>query len=224
MLESFYYIKPWQIEYMQAGRCKEFLLDSGAYTFMESKPSGVNWDDYVDRYADFIIRYNIQHFFELDIDSVVGLAKVEKLRQRLENRVGRKCIPVWHKSRGKQYFLDMLKEYKRVAVGGIVSKEIKPPEYKYFHWFIDQAHRAGVEIHGLGFTNLTHLRTFQWDSVDSTAWLSGSKFGMIYVFDGQMLVGYRPGAGKRRKRHYLVDDLHNATEWIKFANYMAKRG
>ena len=46
---------------------------------------------------------------------------------------------VWHKSRGKDYWLKMIKEYDYVAIGGIVTKEIKPSEYKYFHWFIRQA-------------------------------------------------------------------------------------
>ena len=38
LLESFYYIKPWQAELMQSA--KEFVLDSGAFSFMQDERKG----------------------------------------------------------------------------------------------------------------------------------------------------------------------------------------
>lgn len=67
VLESFFYIKPWQVEEMP--KWKMFLLDSGAFTFMhgvEASSKPVDWDGYLSRYIDFINRHNVQHFFELD--------------------------------------------------------------------------------------------------------------------------------------------------------------
>lgn len=37
--------------------------------------AAVNWDEYVEEYAEFIIKYDIKLFFELDIDAIVGLKK-----------------------------------------------------------------------------------------------------------------------------------------------------
>lgn len=43
-----------------------FLLDSGAFTFMSgSHKGGINWDEYVEEYAAFINRWNVQLFLSL---------------------------------------------------------------------------------------------------------------------------------------------------------------
>ena len=85
VLESFFYIRPWQIE--EIPKWKMFLLDSGAFTFMhgiEASSKPVDWDGYLSRYIDFINRNNVQHFFELDVDSIVGYDAVKRMRARLE--------------------------------------------------------------------------------------------------------------------------------------------
>jgi hypothetical protein len=221
MLESFYYLQDWQLPYIK--ECDLFLLDSGAFTFMNNCKTGVNFDEYLTTYIDFINKHDIKYFFELDIDAVVGLEEVERLRKRLETETGKKSIPVWHKSRGKEKFIEMCKEYDYVAIGGIVTKEIKPAEYKYFKWFIDTAHSYGCQIHGLGFTNLKGLYIFNFDSVDSTSWKSGGRFGSMYHFTGRELT--MVNTGKRRRRSdisYEPLDRHNFFEWVKFQNYADK--
>src|SRR5690606_14097818 len=112
VLESFFNVKPWVMDYIK--NCKMFLLDSGAFSFMTRSNLRPDFDEYLKKYINFINKYNVQYFFELDIDSVVGLKKVEEYREILERETGKKCIPVWHKSRGKQYFIDMCKEYDYV--------------------------------------------------------------------------------------------------------------
>ena len=104
-LESFYYADKRIEKYIPL--MKDFLLDSGAFTFFSSGKT-VNWEEYVDKYADFINRNNVKHFFELDIDKLIGYENVLKLRKRLELETGKQCIPVWHKPRGKEEFLKKL--------------------------------------------------------------------------------------------------------------------
>lgn len=41
----------------------DFLLDSGAFTFMQGRGGNPDFDDYVERYADFINRNKIDKFF-----------------------------------------------------------------------------------------------------------------------------------------------------------------
>ena len=219
ILESFYYIKDWMLEYIKSEDCKMFLLDSGAFTFMSNRKK-VDFEDYLYKYINFINKHDIKYFFELDIDSVVGLKEVERFREILERETGKKSIPVWHKSRGKQYFLDMVREYDYVAIGGIASREIKRSEYKYFPWFIEQAHKHNCKIHGLGFTNTKLLKKYKFDSVDSTAWTYGQKRGNIVVFNGEHIeTVLTPIKGKRLKDHTLADK-HNLIEWVKYVRYM----
>jgi hypothetical protein len=133
ILESFFYIRN-QHEWIMKMKpyFKDFLLDSGAFTFMQNNKNVVNWEEYTIEYANFIRKHDIKLFFELDIDPIVGLKEVERLRGILENLTGKKCIPVWHKKRGLEYWKQMCKEYDYVAIGGIVTQEIKRTEYAVF--------------------------------------------------------------------------------------------
>ena len=53
MLESFYSVKEWQIPYLT--QAEGFLLDSGAFTFMQAGKTGINFDDYIEKYARSVV-------------------------------------------------------------------------------------------------------------------------------------------------------------------------
>lgn len=219
ILESFYYIRKQEEWYKRVQPfLKGFLLDSGAFTYMNEASNHPDWDQYIEEYAGFVNRLGIESFFELDIDSVVGIAEVERLRAKLESLTGRRCIPVWHKSRGLDYWKRMLSEYDYVAIGGIVTGEIKKDEYGVFTPLLRMARDKGVRVHGLGFTNLEGLRKYPFDSVDSTAWLYGNRGGFLYQFDGKSIRKIEaPAAGMRLNGR--VAAVHNFNEWCKFARY-----
>lgn len=197
-LESFYYANA-ELERL-IPMYADFLLDSGAFTFMSNAHRKCDWDDYIKRYADFIIRNNIRRFFELDIDSVVGYKAVLKYRDKLESMTGRPCIPVWHKSRGYADFIDTCRRYDYVAIGGIVTGEIKRADYPVFSRLISDASKLGCKLHGLGFTKLTLLDKYHFYSVDSSSWQTGNRFGFIYHFDGKTMqkTDAPPGSPDRR--------------------------
>lgn len=216
ILESFYYADDDTERLLPL--FGDFLLDSGAFTFMQSSKKAVKWEEYIERYAGFINRNNIQKYFELDIDSVVGYDKVLEYRKRLEKLTNKPVIPVWHKSRGIDNFKSMCDEYNYVAIGGIVSKEIKPEQYIAFPQMIAEAHRRKAKIHGLGFTSLDWLPKCHFDSVDSTAWTTGNRFGFVYQFNGKTMIKHDVPKGKRLADSRKVA-LINYTEWIKFQKY-----
>lgn len=219
ILESFYYADADTERLLPL--FGDFMLDSGAFTFMQSSKSHVVWEEYIERYADFINRNHIEKFFELDIDSVVGYQKVIEYRRRLEKLTGRQCIPVWHTSRGAEEFQKMCSEYNYVAIGGIVSKEIRPEQYRVLPHLIKEARKQGSKIHGLGFTSLEWLPKCKFDSVDSTAWTTGNRFGFVYRFDGKTMKKHDCPKGKRLADSRKVA-LINYTEWIKFQKYAEK--
>jgi hypothetical protein len=196
------------------------MLDSGAFTFMKGKHDNIDWDDYTERYAQFINDNDIKLFFELDIDSVVGIKRVEHLRKKLERLTGKRCIPVWHKSRGRDYWIKMIKEYDYVAIGGIVSGEIKKQEYPFFNWLLAEAKKENCKVHGLGFTAFKELHKYKFYSVDSTAWLIGNISGFVWLFNGKTVIQKYVEDGYKLKNKEVA--IHNFQEWIKFQNY-AKR-
>ena len=112
----------------------------------------------------------------------------------------------------------MCDEYPYAAVGGIVAKEIKPEQYKAFPIMIADAHKRKCKLHGLGFTNLTWLPKCHFDSVDSTTWTIGNKFGFIYRFNGRTMERIGVPKGKRLADARKVA-LINYIEWIKFQKY-----
>lgn len=218
ILESFFYADEWTEKMIP--HFGKFLLDSGAFTLFSdrTKGKGIVWEEYVDRYADFIVRNNVELFFELDIDKLIGYDKVIELRRRLEKKAGRPCIPVWHKFRGWDNYVRMCDEYKYVSIGGIVSKEIVQKDYKYFPRFINVAHKAGAKIHALGFTAVASLPKYHFDSVDSTAWTTGNRFGAVYYFDGKTMKKRNKGEGQRLKDSRAAA-INNFNEWVKYQQY-----
>lgn len=204
---------------------KMFLLDSGAFTFMhgiEASSKPVDWDGYLSRYIDFINRNDVQHFFELDVDSIVGYDAVKRMRARLEAETGKQSIPVWHRSRGLDEFKRLCRDYPYIGIGGFAIKHIQPSEYGYIRRLVQYANSCGVRVHGLGYTKKDAV-SFGFYSVDSTTWTTQVNFGGLSYFNGSEMVVVRPpkgmiGADYRRRREYSL------REWIKYQKYLDTKG
>lgn len=195
------------------------ILDSGAFTFLNSD-SKMNMDEYLDEYIKFINKFDIKRFAELDIDPIIGYEKTMLMRERLEKETGKQCLPVWHKSRGIQAFKDDVDNYPYVSIGGIVTKEFKRKEYPMFKQLTQYANARGVKVHGLGFTGKECYK-YGFDSVDSTSWTTGGRFGVTYKFKGNELKSI-PRPKNTRMKETLSIDTHNFIEWIKFQRYVER--
>lgn len=221
ILESFYSIQEWQIPLIKTMDC--FLLDSGAFTFMNSNKK-TSFDAYIDRYIDFINRNNIELFFELDVDSVIGYENVKKLTSRLEKETGKKSIPVWHLSRGIDNFYRMCDEYEYAAIGGFVTKEIQRKKYGAIPYLIQEAHKRKCKLHGLGFTSTSYYDKIRFDSVDSTTWNVGGKYGNICLFDSKIGMRQNYYAYNNNKRCINQKELmtYNWNQWIQYQRFAEK--
>ena len=222
IFESIYYIKEWMFMFID-GKLWNFMLDSGAFTFMKTKQAiNIDWDDYVDRYSDFILEHDVELFHELDIDVLVGLKRVEQLRDRLETRTRRQCLPVWHRSRGLNYWKALVKDYQYVSIGGLVMKEIKRTEYKVFRPLCDIAHEQETQVHGLGFSPTGGMKRCYFDSTDSTNWSMGGRAGYVDKFNGSRMVKALAKEGAKLIPHEGA--RFNFHEWVKYQRYMKHAG
>lgn len=222
ILESFMYLRSKHkstLNYIDwCLQADEFLLDSGAFTFMNKSKKTSNFSDdvlweYINNYIDFINQYDIKHFFEMDIDCVVGYDKVKEIRKYIEEKTNKKTIPVWHKSRGIQDFHDMCKEYEYVAIGGIAAKEIKRSEYELLNELCDIAHFYGCIIHGLGYSPLSILneRKCPFDTVDSTTWLAHLKKCSFSLDNGNLI------RTNGDDRYWRTVDQEAFSSWVEFS-------
>lgn len=209
-------------------KLRHFILDSGAFTYMMNtkKKADVTfkqWEEYVDKYADFINNFNVQLFFELDIDVLIGYEKVVELRKRLIEKTGKMPIPVWHISRGKQNYLDMCDEFPYVAFGGMLSDGFSSKQLMtVLPWFIEQAHKRQAKIHGLGFTYIPALKKLHFDSVDSSSWVQSAIYGNLSHFTGDNLKVLSHDKKLERGATWLNNKQlkeHNFEEWFKFSRY-----
>ena len=197
---------------------KMFLLDSGAFTIFNTKVDTPKskLDEYVEKYAKFVVDFNIKYFFEMDVDYVFGLEVAEEYRRFLERTTKKKPIPVWHKTRGLEYWDYMINNYKYVAIGGLVTeKKIdKEKHLKLLNKMVLKAHQKGVKVHGLGFTKLNQLRRSYFDSVDSTSWVLNAAYAGRYVCDvgSNTIKVQRKQKNMRGKYKKLVED--SLKKWI----------
>lgn len=225
-LQTFYDLRSFKDEKVQRFLklpSEEFLLDSGAFTFMNSGKE-VNWKKYTDEYISFINKWEIKQFIELDLDHVLGVEKTIKIRKYLEYHTGRKSIPVFHAIRGMKYFREMCSEYPYIAIAasGIVKgidEYVK--NKKLLIQLLKIAHSYGCKVHGLAYTRLSNINTLEvpFDSVDSTAWLSGARYGTWYDL--------RHGKIKQtNKAGYGIDGVtfnrNNAKIWVEIQKEKSK--
>ena len=215
ILQSFYYASDFTTKVI-IPNCKSFMLDSGAYSFMEGAPLS-QLSNYIDQYCDFINSNGVDLFFELDLDRIIGEEETKKIRTQIIKKTNKVPICVWHRERKKEGFVDMCKQYKYVAISG---REYQGKSKKYiemFPWFIHTAHTYGAKIHGLGYTSLSGLTKYHFDSVDSTAWVTGNRFGYIYRFDGKTMQKIDKPPNTRVKSSEVA--INNFVEWKKFSKY-----
>ena len=202
--------------------CKSVMLDSGAFTVMNSKNKRNSFDPmkYCKEYAEHIKKNNIELFLELDIEGVYGFEVYRDCLHQLQDITGRQPIMVFHKWRGLEYYKEIVKRVPYVALGdvsvGAGSREI----YKYFPWFINEAHKNNCKVHGLAFTSMNDLQFMEFDSVDSSSHTSGARFAHPFRFDGHTVQTYDCKRTETRQLdHNEVIKLHDYIEWQKLSQY-----
>ena len=183
ILETYFSGEKKCLEAMKVVGNENFLLDSGAFSYMNGAKVTLNeMEEYVDRYISFIKQYDVKYYFQIDVDNIFGLEKVEQWTRKMEREIGRQCIPVWHKGRGVEYWKKMCRQYKYIAVGGLVF-HIKKQEYELIKKLVEYAYNNGVKVHGLGFTKTKVLKEYKFYSVDSASWtLAAARGQQIHFF------------------------------------------
>ena len=217
LLQTFYDMRKQSESSMRKilGSCKEFLLDSGAFTFMNSGKK-VHWKTYVDEYIEFINKYDISQYFELDLYTLpeVGIEKTIKMRRHIERHTGKKSIPVFHACIGLKMYRELCEEYDYIGIGASgLTDECKWTKNKtLLKQMVQIASSYGTKVHGLGYQRIDNLNrnNIGFYSVDATSWI-GSRFNTQYDIKSGYLVkskAVKVEEGERLK-DYLQLDAHN---------------
>lgn len=219
VLSSYYYCKNIPGLVKEIPNMRNFMLDSGIFTFINSGKY-VDIEKYMREYAAFIRDNKIHDYVELDVDQIEGVEKTRRIRDKLENLVGWQSIPVWHTIRGTDSFIQDCKDYDRICLGFFLTEGLptKVTE-KYAPKMIKLAHEHKCKIHGLGFTKTTLLPKFHFDSVDSSTWATGKRYGAMCVFDKEkkvMRITPRPAG---TKANGAIIEKFNFQQWRLYQDY-----
>lgn len=220
MLETFFNGERTCKRVLKDAGINNFLLDSGAFSFMSgAECSKELLVGYMERYINFINENNVKYFFELDVDTIFGIEYVEQLRRQLEKKTQKKCIPVWHKGRGIEYWKWMCDNYKYVAIGGLVF-HVKKQEYESIRKMVQYAYSKGVKVHGLGFTKTKEIDNYKFFSVDSASWCKAAALGQqAHFFNGVNIEQRQINKGNKKVQLSKLAS-HNFEEWCKYQKYM----
>lgn len=213
-LETFWAISKHEAEVIH--KYNNFMLDSGAFSFFGGAKTDLN--DYVDKYIAFINKWDVKLFFELDIYALIGKEKTDLINQRIESETGKKTIPVFHYENGIEHYKWMCEEYDYVAIGasGMFDSFWTRQNPEKLRKLIDYAHSKNTMVHGLGYTKASMLNKMPFDSVDSTSWIGGNRFGMVFEWNGTKFLKHKH-EGKNVKTNETAK--HNFYEWVKFSKF-----
>lgn len=224
-LMSYYYITKQDKKFVNdiIKNSQLILIDSGAHSFQKGKK--VNWEEYTHQYAEWIKQNDCEKiigYFEMDIDPAgYPYEFVLHLRKILES-VSNKIIPVWHKNRGIEDYIEMCKKYsgKIIAITGFKNEDIKDEQYIKF---LKVAWKYGCKVHCLGMTRTKILDKVPFDYVDSSTWRQQAVYGR--VFKDKKLIRERDLPAEKKSLIYKMAYLkgmemqkHYEYKWRSFSD------
>ena len=195
ILYSYYYILTMKREDKLARIIEDnpqinFFLDSGAFTYYVKYTAAPHllppYREYVKYYFKFIDAYGdlFCRVTEPDLDNTlpeIEMAEIDDWREEMLDRWSHKMnvIPVWHDWRGAEswsgYCRD--KRIRALAIGRSGGS------LGWMRRLVNEAHDWSKPVHGFGMTRVnTDLRLVPFDSVDSISWVTGQKYGTLFVF------------------------------------------
>lgn len=183
---------------------QEVFLDSGAYTY--NRPdSEFDFEDAYETAAQYM------EFVKGNIDSVtlvsefdakqLGDDTIEEMRSNFYNMLPPdKFMPIWHPESGRDELERLCSSY---SVVGVCQSDIHG-DTTHVPVFNSYIQRYGTRLHGVGITSKKLLEAVKWDSVSSTSWLSPSRFGDTFVWDGRELHRYPKDYKHKRMSHRML--------------------
>lgn len=224
MLFSFYYLRKQKsisklleamYELKAVGEAKgkpvRYFLDSGAFTYQNDRGKKPDPAVYFKEFKSFVERtgdlWNL--VAELDIDEsddenlLVSTEQVELWRDELyEVRGAADIIPCWHENRGQ----DKWREYCKDPRFPHLAFSSRVPNLGQKNRLCAVAHAHGKKVHGFAETKLqTDAKYLKCDTVDSSTWLRATKFGGMFIFQGNRfrILDHKHKADRRLFRNYF---------------------
>ncbi len=159
----------------------EVFLDSGAWSaYTQNDPIDI------DNYIRFVERNEHLLFAYANLD-VVSDGRRSYQNYLYMKDAGLSPVPVYHSGTDIKYLKHYLEDADYIAIGAIAnmttSKRIADLDRLWVEYLVDDELMPVKKIHGFGLTSLRIMFRYPWYSVDSTSWVTFSRFGTILIPD-----------------------------------------
>ena len=222
-------------KYITENRDMDLFMDSGGYSAFTC---GAEID--LDLYCAMIKKYEDDLTVYAQLDAIGDPKKTRENLEYMESK-GLSPLPVFHYGSDFDILRGLVEKYDYIALGGLVpyakeKKRLKRHLDSCFAIIKDKC-----KVHGFGMTGMEILQRYPWYSVDSTAWLGGSKRGEFHTFDRGKLT-FKHTLSKedvslqsiplmrkgKRDQSWKLRSLDCIKEWLKVEQYVTdlwkKRG
>jgi len=173
VLDSYFYVEEPHDSF------RRVMVDSGGYTAQEQGE-----DISRKEYAKWLNEHEPDLAFNLDTPP---LSRTRENQRFLDSAThSTYIIPVYHVQswmRGNTKLLkEYVQEYPYISLGGLVTGDASHDQKTSFFRFVFRQAKDHTRVHGLGVSG-NRLKEFPFYSVDSTTWVSASKYRSVARFD-----------------------------------------
>lgn len=153
---------------------KRLCLDSGGFTMAQGGEPVT-----IEEYSAFLKEWEGYFDFVANLDVIGGTDShvLSSENQRALEELGHEPTPIYHYGEPFEVLEELVRSYNYIGLGGLVRPGLA--KVKKLNWLTrcfsivnDQS-----QIHGYGVSDLEMVKQFPWYSVDSSTWLSGTRFG-----------------------------------------------
>lgn len=183
-------------------RKTRFFLDSGAFTaFSQGKQVDIH------AYAAFYQKHRKHITLAANLD-VIGSHEGTLANQRQLESMDCPVLPVFHHGEPWEVLEWYVKEYRYLALGGLVPIAKDRPKMTAFLNKAFSIIKTKTLIHGFGVNATWAWRAYPFYSVDATSWLSGPRHRTAIEWDGSKLIQSRKGGGERNLNRFKAATSH----------------
>lgn len=215
------------------------IVDSGLFTMMFGAGKGQVYTlEDLKKYATAYLLYLQRRAFkgvcvEMDVHKVLGLAALRELRAICETLWPvERMIFVWHIEEGIDGLRALVDRYPYIAlsipelriIAGKTDASLAAMVNNLLAVIRSEPKGQTVRVHLLGCTQLSLMRNPYYDSVDSTAWEGGVRWGRVPKYHKGKIVNLQPEEDYLLHHSEPTIDRRNSEAATAYINFCTKYG
>lgn len=216
-LMSYHYVQKKNLDVdMYLDKGIKFLIDSGAYTYINSPDTSnrtvEEWEQHIIKYLAWARQHKdiIFAIASLDIEQLVGGDQVQEWNEKYFEpfmlETGIPVVFVWHQEATKLSWEKYCQRYPYVGVSwGTDAYDDGTGGLKTGQAMLKIAEKYNTVVHGMAMTRTSLLTKLPFYTVDSTTWMVGVQYGEVNWWRGTKMSRLK----KDKWKGEMLDEICN---------------